>query len=119
MGDIQDKLTEHGADHIAVSNENREPVALAFQIDGRSYIIRANIDGMVEILSTIPRAIKTREQAARTAWKCIRDWVFAQIALVEAEQASLAEIMLPYMQTASGVSVFEALLSGPLLLEGM
>jgi hypothetical protein len=35
-------------------------------------------------------------QSRRIAWRIIKDWVAAQMALIEAEQASLAQVFLPY-----------------------
>jgi hypothetical protein len=35
-------------------------------------------------------------QSRRIAWRIIKDWVAAQMALIEAEQASLAQVFMPY-----------------------
>ena len=35
-------------------------------------------------------------QARMIAWRIIKDWVAAQMALIEAEQASMAQVFLPY-----------------------
>jgi len=45
----------------------------------------------------IPRANKTFEQAERTAWRIIKDWVEAQMAIVAAGQAVMEEVFLPYV----------------------
>jgi hypothetical protein len=47
------------------------------------------------------------EQARRTAWANIRDWLDAQMALIETEQVRLEEIFLPYMTDRSGKTLFE------------
>jgi hypothetical protein len=46
-------------------------------------------------------------QARRTAWANIRDWLDAQIALIETEQVKMEEIFLPYMTDRSGKTLFE------------
>ena len=47
------------------------------------------------------------EQARRTAWANIRDWLDAQMALIETEQVKVEEIFLPYMTDQSGKTLFE------------
>lgn len=47
------------------------------------------------------------DQARRTAWKNIYDWIDAQIALIETEQVKVEEVMLPYLTTPEGVTLFE------------
>lgn len=36
------------------------------------------------------------EQAARTAWKIVQDWVEVQMSMIQMQQADLAEVFLPY-----------------------
>lgn len=37
-----------------------------------------------------------KDQAARTAWKIIQDWVEVQMSMIQMQQADLAEVFLPY-----------------------
>lgn len=48
--------------------------------------------------STVPAAIK--EQAARTAWKLLADWIDIQLSLVELDQVEMLEIFMPYIYDA-------------------
>src|SRR6266545_5586211 len=51
------------------------------------------------------RAVYTpamEEQARRTAWANIRDWLDAQMALIETGQVRLEEVLLPYLTDTSG-----------------
>ena len=52
------------------------------------------------------------EQARRTAWRILKDWVEAQLALIASEMVRLDEVFLPYARTRSGMSVYEALQDG-------
>jgi hypothetical protein len=57
----------------------------------------------------VERRYKTREHAARVAWRICKDWIEAQLAIVEAEMADMVEVFLPYAQTESGETVYEQL----------
>lgn len=37
------------------------------------------------------------EQAERTAWKLLADWIDVQMSLIELDQAEFAEVFMPYM----------------------
>jgi hypothetical protein len=44
----------------------------------------------------------TREHAERVAWRILKDWVRAQMALIEVEMVTLEQVFLPYMLTRDG-----------------
>jgi hypothetical protein len=39
---------------------------------------------------------KQREQAERIAWRILKDWIEAQMALIESGQAEAAQVFMPY-----------------------
>lgn len=41
-------------------------------------------------------------QSRRVAWRIIKDWVGAQMAIIEAEQASMVQVFLPYAVSGTG-----------------
>lgn len=49
----------------------------------------------------------TDVQAERVAWRILKDWVEAQLALIETRMVSLDQVMLPYMRDDSGRTVYE------------
>lgn len=57
-----------------------------------------------------------REQAERTAWRNIRDWVLAQMAFVEAGNVEVDEVFLPYLTDGKGRTLYQVYQSGQLLL---
>jgi hypothetical protein len=51
---------------------------------------------------------RIEEQAERTAWKLLSDWIDVQISLIELQQAQFMEVFLPYVYDhASNQTYFE------------
>jgi hypothetical protein len=48
------------------------------------------------------------DQAYRTTWAVIRDWVDAQMALIDIGAARIEEVFLPYLLIGPGQTMFEA-----------
>lgn len=59
--------------------------------------------------SNDPLSAAEKEQAKRTAWKNIHDWIDAQIALIETDQVKAEEVFLPYLSDPSGETLFQKL----------
>jgi hypothetical protein len=119
VAEVSDLLVAHGVNAVAVTYADRERVGLRFAFRGESFDLPVNIeamhrclraaDGQGRLKGTGPdRARWTkREHAERVAWRVIKDWVEAQMALVAAEQATLDEVMLPYLITRTGRALRE------------
>lgn len=60
----------------------------------------------------------TREQAERVAWRILKDWIEAQMALLDIEMVRFEEIFLPYIETQNGKTIYEQLEEKKFLLEG-
>lgn len=58
----------------------------------------------------------TDGQAERTAWRNIRDWVLAQMAIIEAGMAQMDEVFLPYLTDHAGKTLYQVYQSGQLAL---
>lgn len=57
----------------------------------------------------VPPKMKTAEHANNVAWRVMKLWVQAQLSLVEAGLAEMAEVFLPYMQNEQGDTVYQLL----------
>ncbi len=57
-------------------------------------------------------------QAVRTAWRIVKDWVEAQMALVETKMASTTEVFLPYAIGRDGKTMFQKVVENPQFLLG-
>jgi len=116
-GEIQRKLANAKAQAVLCEyDENGVMNFMSFRIMNASgsvfFRLPANTQGVYKALqnnSKVPRRLKTKEQAARVAWRILKDWIEAQLAIVEAEMADLTEVFLPYAQNQSGQTVYETL----------
>lgn len=113
--EIEDMLVAHGAKHILMDYDRGQPIGLAF-IVATSYgempfRIPANIDRVKTILTKQRvRAEVTGELASRVAWRILKDWIRAQMAILETEMVSIDQIFLPYMQAGTeGKTLYEVL----------
>ena len=55
-------------------------------------------------------------QAERTAWRNVRDWVLAQMAIIEAGMVDIQEVFLPYMTNSQGQTLYQLYAQGCLRL---
>jgi hypothetical protein len=128
VGEIQKVLAAHGAKAIQVEYTNSLPSAVAFFVDTpfgeRTYILPANADGVWQTLvqqhrkGKVPLRLATKDQAARVAWRIVKDWIEAQMAIVEAGMVTIDQVMLPYMQVGHQ-SLYDALKETRLALPGV
>lgn len=58
------------------------------------------------------------EQSERVAWRIVKDWVEAQMAILESEMVTMDEIFLPYMLNRNGDTVYKLFTNKALLLNG-
>lgn len=105
VGEIQGMLARAGAAQVLFDFDGPIVSAISFRLlhEGVmiSFRLPANIASIYVVLQRdddVPRRLKTPEQAARVAWRIIKDWLRAQLAIVEAEQAEMVEVFLPYAQ---------------------
>ena len=112
LGEIQGILVAHGARKIVQDyDDSGGVIAVSFLIDTpigqRAVRLPANVDAVFEVLQR-QRVKCDYAQAERVAWRIVKDWLQAQMAILEAEMVAMDEIFLPYMLDKSGHSLFEA-----------
>jgi hypothetical protein len=59
----------------------------------------------------------SQEQAERVAWRIVKDWLAAQLAILETEMVSVQQVFLPYFLDRQGRTLYEVYSSGALMLE--
>lgn len=113
--EVQTILAKAGANQVAIDyDKNGSPDALTFTIvyleRPVAFRLPCNVEGVYSHISRyrsgVPRAKQTREQARRIAWRIIKDWTEAQLAIVQCKQAELPEVFLPYIVDRSGRTMF-------------
>lgn len=122
LGEIQGALAKHGARQIMVEYDDQgQPIGVTFAIETpagrRGFLLPANIDGVMAVFRE--QGIRAdRDQAMRTGWRNIRDWVLAQMAIIEAGMVQMDEVFLPYLTDGRGNTVYGLYSSGQLALGG-
>lgn len=114
VSEISALLGQFGASSILVEYEERKPVRLYFKviINNREVPFRlpCNWQGILAVLqreSKLPAKNRTQDQALRVGWRCIKDWVEAQLSFVESEMVMLHQVFLPYAVSENGTTMGE------------
>ncbi len=125
-GEIQEILARAGARTVVIEyGADRTPEAISFQVEmnGRlvSFRLPSQWHGVWKALlkSSAERKYKTEQQARRVAWRIIKDWCEAQLAIIEAGAVEVAEVFMPYMiNPQTNQTLFEDFKGGWLLGPG-
>ncbi len=107
---IECALAKAGIRNIMKDYGEGEVTALYFTlphpaVQGASIPVRlpANIAAVMEVLSkgvkrnSADRKKRLWEQARRTAWRLMQDWVEVQLSLIELQQVEALQVFLPYI----------------------
>ena len=118
LGEIQGALAKNGACKIMIDyNDAGFPTSVTFGINTplgtQAFQLPANVDGVFKVFQK-QKVKADREQAHRTAWRNLRDWVLAQVAIIEAGMVQMDEVFLPYMTDGHGKTLYQAYNSGQL-----
>lgn len=119
ISEITKCLVQHGATKIVTDYIDQEPSSVTFCINLNNSIVAfslpANYQGVLKSMEKdkkIPRKFLTREQAVKVSWRIVKDWVEAQMAIVEAQLADMAEVFLPYAVTKKGNTLYSEMKTG-------
>lgn len=118
VGEIQKMLAESNASSILIEYEQGLPDSISFQLShGRGVIafrMPCNWRGTLSAMNrdkSIPLRLQTSEHARRVCWRVIRDWLRAQLTLVESGVSTVHEVMMPWMITEDGTTVSSRIFS--------
>ena len=117
IGEIMVTLSKAGAHRILVDYDDQgRPEAISFQltaldVNGGNFTYRLpahwlNVRSHLAVDKAVAARYTTPEHAQRVAWRIIKDWIEAQIALIQSGQSSMTEIMLPYLITGPNRTLY-------------
>lgn len=124
VAEIHKKLVSAHAKRIMSEyDDNGYVTALSFQMD-----IKGNLMGfklpcdwkpVLRILESdgkVPYRLANQEQALRVSWRIIKDWVEAQLAIIETQMVEPEQVFLPYMMQGDR-TLYERMVESNFLLE--
>lgn len=117
IGEIQGILVGHGAKSILTNYSDDgtiESLSFIVRIPYGDMPVRLPVDAsavlkVMEQDRNIPRHYCHHAQAVRVAWRIVKDWVRAQMAILETEMVRMEQIFLPYMVVKDNKTLYEAM----------
>lgn len=127
VGEIQKMLAAAGARGVGIEYDQAgDPIAVAFQLNVNGplgYRLPCRTDKVLTVLQRqhkagkIERRYTTKEHAQRVAWRIVKDWLEAQLAIIQSEMVEVTEVFMPYQLMANNQTMYEVmqhkLLTGP------
>lgn len=121
VSEIQTILAKHGARQMLIGYaEDGSVENLAFQIQTQygemGFRLPVDPDAALKVLERQYQLGKLSHggkpdhaQAVRVAWRILKDWVEAQMAILETEMVKMEQIFLPYMMVGDKHTLYEAM----------
>ncbi len=114
IGEINAILSKFRARKITLDNdEDGYPVALTFGLSHLDsymfFTVPCDYKKVLEVMRKqgVRNDFIKKDQAVRTSWRIIKDWIEAQLALIESEQVTVNDVFLPFALTRNGQTVRE------------
>lgn len=121
IGEIMGILAKHGATRIAQDFDNGKVVAVCFAINTpfgeQSVRLPANVNNVMKVLQK-QKVPTDYARAEMVAWRIVKDWIDAQMAILESDMVSMSEIFFPYMlnNPTTGETVYQLFVNKQLRL---
>ena len=109
IGEVQSLLVQAGARQIMAHYDDvGNATGIAFAVETgyglRSFALPVNAERVHAVLlrEKVSSTYQTKEHAERVAWRILKDWLEAQLAIIATEMVTLDQVMLPYMHDGAG-----------------
>ncbi len=123
ISEIMKCLVKHQATKIVTDYDGETPTSLTFCLIINDKMIAfslpANYSGVLKAMQKdkkVPKRLLTKEQALKVSWRIVKDWVEAQMGIVDANLADMAEVFLPYAVTRNGMTLYKEMLGDGMLM---
>jgi len=123
IAEIQDALVKHGATGVLYKYEQGtgriEALQFLLLVQDRdvTFSIPVHWQRFQRVLELQEvRRWNDEEYVYRVAWRNIRDWVMAQLALYETEIVDMGQVFLPFATDAKGQTLYEKVAQSKFLL---
>lgn len=119
ISEIQELLSGYEVSAMMTEYDGRQVSAVSFKMDvaGKQMAFRlpCNWRGVLEVFhrqGITPSLLKHKDkslenQAIRTAWRIVLNWIEAQLALVEVNMVTIPQVFLPYTIMSDGRTLAE------------
>ena len=125
LGHIQALLARAKARRVTIDYEGgmTSPTAIEFTCQTptgeHAFALPANVEAVQKTLrgQNVQLSYQSHEHAAKVAWRIVKDWLEAQLAIIESGMVTLDEVMLPYaLLDDAGTTMYRAFASRQLAL---
>jgi len=123
VGEIQGMLVAHGARQILMNYAKDGAVeSLSFMIETPygEIPIQLPVDppAVLKVMEEqgVPSRYCNQAQSVKVAWRILKDWVRAQMAILETEMVRMEQVFLPYMVGKDGKTLYETMIDRHFLL---
>ncbi len=123
--EIQSILVKHGARQMLLDYDaNGQIMSLSFIVDtpygAIPFRLPANALAVQKVLEQdrVGQRYLTYEHCVKVTWRILKDWVRAQMALLETEMVTVEQIFLPYMVVDEKSTLYEKMIDSKFLLSG-
>lgn len=113
-GEIMEILAKNGASSVRVDyGYCGIIVSLSFGVNTEKGGIEIRLpvepDAVLEVMrkNKTPRHYCNKIQAEKVAWRIAKDWVKAQMAIIETGMVRMEEVFLPYWVTPNGRTLYD------------
>lgn len=115
IAEISGLLTRFGARSITTEFDSdgfASGISFIIMVEMRPLAIRlpVNVGGVYKTLDMekgVPNRLRTMAQARRVAWRVMKDWLEAQLALFKVGQAEAGQVLMPYAVDSEGRTAYQ------------